>query len=153
MVILGVTMNEALSFEAHITRISCQARQSLYALRILVAHGLSGPMLYDVVRATTVTLMLYAAPAWWGFAGQQEKNRLQSAMWRLIRLQYLPEDSPSVEHLCHTPDSRLFSAVLGNPGHVLHGLLPLKTRSPTPYARNYMVVLFHKRTISHADRL
>ena len=54
MVILGVTMNEALSFEAHVTRICCQARQSLYALRILVAHGLSGPMLYDVVRATTV---------------------------------------------------------------------------------------------------
>ena len=76
MVILGVTMNEALSFEAHITRICCQARQSLYALRILVAHGLSGPMLYDVVRATTVARMLYAAQSWWGFAGQQEKNRL-----------------------------------------------------------------------------
>ena len=153
MVILGVTMNETLSFETHITRICCQARQSLYALRILVAHGLSGPMLYDVVRATTVARMLYAAPSWWGFAGQQEKNRLQSAMRRLIRLRYLPEDSPSFEHLCRTADSRLFSAVLGNPGHVLHGLLHPKSRSSTLCARNYMTILFHKRTISHADRL
>src|SRR5688572_12398356 len=99
--------------------------------------------------------MLYAAPAWWGFAGQQEKNRLQSAMRRLIRLRYLPEDSPSFEHLFNTSYSRLFSAVLRNPGHVLHGLLPPppKSRSPTPCARDYMTVLFHKRTISHADRL
>jgi len=48
MVILGVTMNEGFSFEAHITRICFQARQSLYALRILVGHGLSGPMLCDM---------------------------------------------------------------------------------------------------------
>ena len=50
----------------------------MYALRILVAHGLTGPQLYDVVRATTVARLLYAAPAWWGFAGQQDRNRLQS---------------------------------------------------------------------------
>jgi len=148
MVILGVTMNETLSFESHITRICCQARQSLYALRILVAHGLSGPMLYDVVRATTVARMLYAAPAWWGFAGQQEKNRLQSAMRRLIRLRYLPEDSPSFEHLCNTADSRLFSAVLGNPGHVLHGLLPPK--KPLPYTLRPRL---HDRFIPQADNL
>src|SRR6476660_7493019 len=67
-----------------------------------MVHGLSDPTPYDVVRATTVARMLYAAPAWWGFAGQQEKNRLQSAMRRLIRLRYLPEDSPSFEHLCNT---------------------------------------------------
>ena len=92
------------------------------------------------------------------FAGQQEKNRLQAAMWRLILLRYLPEDSPSVEHLCHTADSRLFSAVLRNPGHVLHGLLSpppqkKKTRSPSPSSRDYMTILFHKWTISHTDRL
>ena len=39
------------------------ARQSMYALRILVAHILTGPQLYDVVRATIVTRLLYAAPA------------------------------------------------------------------------------------------
>src|SRR5678816_1428570 len=139
-------MNEALSFESHITRICCQARQSLYALRILLAHGLSGPLLYDVVRATTVARMLYAAPAWWGFAGQQEKNRLQSAMRRLIRLRYLPEDSPSFEHLCNTADSRLFSAVLGNPGHVLHGLLLPKKLLPYTLRPR-----LHDRFIPQAD--
>src|ERR1043165_6276365 len=75
MVILGFTMNEALSFKAHF--ILCDVRPDN---RFLVVPGLSGPMLYNVVRAITVARMLYAAPAWWGFAGQQEKNHLQSVM-------------------------------------------------------------------------
>ena len=44
----------------------------MYALRILVAHGVTGPQLYDVVRATAVARSLYAAPAWW------DRSRLQS---------------------------------------------------------------------------
>src|SRR5688572_6177403 len=64
--ILGVTFTEVLRFEPHITRICCKARQSMYAMRILVGHGLKGLQLYDVVRATTVACLLYAAPAWWG---------------------------------------------------------------------------------------
>src|ERR1043165_113847 len=62
--VLGVTFTEVLSFEPHITRICCKARQSMYALRILVAQGLRGLQLYDVVRATTVARLLYAALAW-----------------------------------------------------------------------------------------
>ena len=124
--ILGVTFTEVLSFEPHITRICCKARQSMYALRILVAHGLKGLQLYDVVRATTVARLLYAAPAWWGFAGQQDRCRLQSVINKLIRLRYLPEDYPKFERLCLEADTRLFSAVLMNQGHVLHSLLPPK---------------------------
>ena len=124
--ILGVTFTEVLSFEPHITRICCKARQSMYALRILVAHGLKGLQLYDVVRATTVARLLYAAPAWWGFAGQQDRCRLQSVISKLNRLRYLPEDYPQFERLCLEADTRLFSAVLMNQGHVLHSLLPPK---------------------------
>ena len=38
------------------------------AVRILVARGITGPLLYDVVglRAATVARLLYAALAWWG---------------------------------------------------------------------------------------
>src|SRR5688572_9966386 len=68
--------------------------------------------------------MLYASPVWWGFAGQCERNRLQTLIRRLIHFQYLPEDSSSFEQLCLKADSRLFSAVLTDKGHVLHALLP-----------------------------
>ena len=53
-------------FDNHVDNICSRARQSLYALCVLAAHGLSGSSLHDVVRATTLTRMLYAAPAWWG---------------------------------------------------------------------------------------
>ena len=37
---------------------------------LLVAHGLTGNRLHDVVRSTTVARMLYSSPAWWGFANE-----------------------------------------------------------------------------------
>ena len=47
MKVLGVILTETLSFEMHVAQICCRARQSMYALRILTAHGLSGPVLYE----------------------------------------------------------------------------------------------------------
>ena len=122
--VLGVILSNNLSFNIHIDKICCRARQSLYAFRALAAHGLAGRKLYDVVRATTLSRLLYAAPAWWGYAGQQEKGRLQAMINRLIRQHYLPGDNPTFEELCRHADTRLFSAVLTRPGHVLHELLP-----------------------------
>ena len=58
MKVLGVTMSDTLRFDKHIDQIYCRARQSMYALRILTAHGLAGPKLYDVVRATTLSCLL-----------------------------------------------------------------------------------------------
>ena len=58
--ILGVTLSEHFSFDVHVKNIIVKARQSMYALRVLVAHGLSGVALYDVVISTTVARMLYA---------------------------------------------------------------------------------------------
>ena len=124
LTVLGVTLTETLNFEAHISQICCKARQSMYALHILTAHGLKGVNLFDVARATTVARLLYASPAWWGFARQQDKNRLQSIISRMIRRGYLPIDNPTFDQLCHKADTGLFTAVLNNPGHVLHKLLP-----------------------------
>src|SRR5678815_5626412 len=95
LILSGVTMSDTLSFDMHIDKICCRARQSLYALRVLTAHGLAGPKLYDVVQATTLSRLLYAAPAWWRYAGQQERGRLQAVMNTLIRQRYLPGDSPN----------------------------------------------------------
>src|SRR5688572_16794964 len=106
----------------------------MYVLRILVAHGLKGLQLYDVVRATTVARLLYDAPAWWGFAGQQDRCRLQSVISKLIRLRYLPEDYPKFQRLCLEADTRLFSAVLIYQGHVLHiYIVYFHQKTPTIY--------------------
>ena len=43
---------------------------------------------------------------------------------KLIRQGYLPTCTPTIEELCAKADEALFSAILSDPGHVLHGLLP-----------------------------
>ena len=67
MEILGVTMQDSLSMEAHIKTLVGNTSQNLYALKILKAHGLPTTSLYDVCRATLASRMIYAAPAWYGF--------------------------------------------------------------------------------------
>jgi len=62
----------------------------MYALKTIRAHGLNGNELWDVTRATLVSQLLYASPAWWGYLKVDEKNRLQSIIKKAIRYGYLP---------------------------------------------------------------
>ena len=64
--ILGVSLSKTFSFNAHIENVLRQATQSMYALRVLRSHGLTGKSMWDVTRATTLARLLYASPAWWG---------------------------------------------------------------------------------------
>jgi len=65
MVILGVTIRDDLRTTSHVDNVLAACSGSLHALR---AHGLPPTALQEVARATTITRLLYAAPAWWGFA-------------------------------------------------------------------------------------
>ena len=56
--ILGVRMSDGMDFTPHINYVTTAAVQ--YALRVLRAHGLSGPNLWDVTRATAVAKLTYA---------------------------------------------------------------------------------------------
>jgi len=148
MKILGVTMSEQLRFETHVNNIIIKSRKSMYALRVLSAHGLSGQSLYDVANATTVSRMLYAAPAWWGFVGGEGRTRLQATIRRLVRSRYLPSSFQSFEQLCQKADTSQFSNVLSNPAHVLHQLLPpVKTVTYSLRPRT------HNKFIPKADSL
>jgi len=49
---LGITFNNILSCGPHVNLITAKAAASLYALKTLKSHGLSGPALWDVARAT-----------------------------------------------------------------------------------------------------
>ena len=51
--ILDILINDKIGLEAHVNLICTRAKQSLYAIRILCAHGLFGARLHDIVRATT----------------------------------------------------------------------------------------------------
>src|SRR6218665_1434704 len=82
---------------------SCLATplSSTYALRLLRSHGLQPRELHLVARTTTVASILYAAPAWWGFAGEGDSHRLERLVARMRRSGYLPPDFPDLAASLH----------------------------------------------------
>ena len=90
--ILGVQISDRLEFAPHVNQITVTAVQSTYALRVLRAHGLNGPNLWEVSRATAVAKLTYACSAWWGYVNAGAKSRIQSTMKKFKRLGFLPED-------------------------------------------------------------
>ena len=122
--ILGVTVTDTLSFDLHISNVVTWCAQTSYALRILRSHGLSGPALWNVTRATLISKLLYASHAWFGFLSESCKARCQGVIQKLKRSGYLGSDFESFTTLCEAADAALFSAILCNKNHVLHQLLP-----------------------------
>jgi len=126
---LGITFNNILSCEPHVNLITPKAAASLYALKTLKSHGLSGPALWDVARATLVAQITYASPSWRGFINADELNKLQTILNKAKRSNFLPFDFSSLEELFDSADSALFGAVLHNPQHVLYSLLPPRKKT------------------------
>jgi len=71
-----------------------------------------------------VAKILYASPAWWGFATISDKQRLESFIRRAIRLGFYAGGGPAVTDLVANLDDTLFASVLANDSYVLHNLLP-----------------------------
>ena len=124
----------------HITTV---AVQSTYALRVLRAHGLCGPRLWEVARATAVAKLTYACSAWWGFADSGARSRIQAVMSKLERLGFSSGNVCFVQ-ICEDQDNNLLSQILSNEHHVLHQLLrPVKnipySLRPRPHDRELPV--------------
>ena len=124
MKILGVTIREDLGTSTHTDGILEVCSRSLYALRVLKSHGLPTTALHDVARATTVSRLLYAAPAWWGFTKAEDRNRLDRFLQRSRRMGYLPDNAPDVSDMVRRAEDRLLTAVSRNTSHVLRSLFP-----------------------------
>ena len=75
-----------LTFHHHISALIAKSARSFYALKTIRAHGLNGNALWDVTRATLVSQLLYASPAWWGYLKADERNRLQAVIKKAIRI-------------------------------------------------------------------
>src|ERR1700730_182641 len=81
--ILGVTVDEMLTFSEHVSVKVSQAHQQLYALKALKAHGLSGTALHNVCNAVFLPTITYASQAWWGFVSAADQQKLSSLYIKL----------------------------------------------------------------------
>jgi len=71
LTLLGVELDERLSFPRHIDTAIITASQNLYALKTLKSHGLPPQALDTVCRATLLARLTYASPCWWDHYLQQ----------------------------------------------------------------------------------
>jgi len=122
------------------------AAQAIYALRVLRAHSLQGQQLWDVARATVISRLLYASPAWWGYADRGARQRLESVIKRMRRQGFVEGQFPTFAELCDKQDSDLFTNVMTNTSHVLHQLLP-----PIKNSHYSLRPRVHNRVLPQAD--
>ena len=128
----GALLNSKLTMTEHVTAILSTCSYSTYALRLLRSHRLQPHELHLVARAATVASILYVAPAWWGFAGEGDRHRLERLVARMRRSGYLPPDFPDLATLVEDADTKLFNSIRRNSTHVLRHYLVDKP-SPSPF--------------------
>src|SRR6218665_3613556 len=142
--VLGVFPDSKLTLSDHVSQVLSACSSSIFALRLLRNHSLWSDQLHLVARATTIASILYAIPAWWGFAGEGGRQRLERLVARLRRMGYLPTDFPSVETLALEADRNIFKTISQCPSHVLRHLLkdkPTSSRSLRVRAHNFVLPL------------
>src|SRR6218665_2922471 len=91
---LGVVLRGDLDAHDHTSVALASCSRSLYALCTLRSRGLPSLALHEVTRATTLARLLFAAPAWWGFALALDRERLQRFLNKAIRMGYLSTNTP-----------------------------------------------------------
>jgi len=124
LLLLGVLLDNHLSFAPHVSKTLAQAAQSLHALKVLKTSGLPMHSLTTVCRATLAARLTYASPAWWAATSEADKGRLQGALKRAVKWGVSNSPPLDFESLCRQADETLFNAALQNSSHVLHSLLP-----------------------------
>ena len=74
LTILGVIIQDQLSMGSHVAAVVSIGAQSLFALRTLKAYVLSDVALYCICTTVLVSRLMYALPAWLGFASNIGSN-------------------------------------------------------------------------------
>ena len=96
-------------------------------LKLMRCHGTSDDSLRHVYKAVVFSKLLYASPAWWGYTSAADKQRLEAAVRRAIRLGLYTADDLTPSQLAADIDNNLFMNILNTLCHVLHRLLPNNT--------------------------
>jgi len=120
---LGVTLANDFCMTEHVQELTTKSAQTVYALCVLRAHGLSDAALQEVYRSVVVARLLYAACAWHGFTKASERQRINTLLdrasqtyrhlknaARLQMINFLMELFPNFNNVLHTLLPPLFTA-------------------------------------------
>jgi hypothetical protein len=117
-------MTNNLSVSLHVCDVISSCAQTLYALRVMRAHGMNDSALQAIYRSVVVAKLLYASSAWWGFTTPADRQRLEGFLRRSKRWGFCSQSLDSFEELCKAANKQLFHNILVNSCHLLNSLLP-----------------------------
>ena len=83
--VLGVTISSSLSLSEHVNSVISSCACSQYGIKVLRAHGLCDTASQEVYKSVVVGKLLYAFPAWWGFASATDRQRVEAVLRRGVR--------------------------------------------------------------------
>jgi len=121
--ILGVTLTNHLSISEHVREVIGKCGQTMYVLKVLRSHGLNDAALKDIYKSVVLAKLLYASPAWWGFATESDKHRIEAFVRHGVRLQLYGATDPTPTQLAEEADKTLFGSITRNQQHDLNCLL------------------------------
>ena len=112
-------MTNGLSASDLVRGIISDSAQTLYALRVLRAHGMCDAALQAIYKSVVVAKLLYASSAWAGFITAADRQRVDVFFRRSTRCGFCPSDIRSFEELLKTSDEQLFGKIIRNRHHLL----------------------------------
>ena len=74
-------------------------------------HGLDGKGLHEAERAITLSEIMYASPAWWGYTNMKDKENLDRLIQKMSRKGDLPMENEGATELAVKSDGNLFGAI------------------------------------------
>jgi len=113
-----------ISVSEHVTNIISKCAQSVYEIKVLRCQGMSEDILVVVFKSVVLAKILYASPAWRGFAKSSDKQRLEAFLRRCIQLHLYQQCDPTVTQLVEHIEDKLFTNVLNDDQHVRFYILP-----------------------------
>jgi len=93
----------------------------LKLIRRITSVGPTGLMTNEalkiVARATTINRIIYAVPAWRGYAIASDKKRIQQFLDRVYKSRFLTDPHTDIERQMTAADDNLLRAVVRNDRH------------------------------------
>lgn len=131
--ILGVIVDERLTFEQHISYVLGKVNSRIYILRKLYCHHVDESARIRFYRACILPVLLYGVEAWYGFLSKNNCERLERAQNLALKLVCGPHLSSSerltragclsINDLYHQRRQQLFSSISGENNTSLNDIL------------------------------
>ena len=122
--LLGVQIDNRLTFGNHVATILSACSQRFYVLKLLKNQGMPLSCLSDVFDSIIVGKITYCISAWGGFLKESDVNKINS-IFKKGKCYGYTDTRHDMKGLMHHFDSALFNKMRANEEHCLHQILPL----------------------------